>query len=263
MAAVQTALGRVVDEVCALVASTPDAGVPVPGSDWTVGEVATHLAAGTEAYVRYATGGSEPFVDVSDIAGGSLTRSNAARLQAEPDRDLASLTDRLRAASSALLEASGHGHHEDVVMWNGVPLALGDMLGIGLGEYLLHGRDIATALSLPWTIRPDDARLVLASALPLLPLLVDPVTTAGVHARYDLRIRGGVRVLLHVNDGELTVAVDDVEPVDCHVSADPVALLLTAYGRRSQWGAICTGKLFAWGRKPWLGPRLVRYLVTP
>jgi uncharacterized protein (TIGR03083 family) len=262
-AVVPTALGRVAGEVCSLVASAPDAGAAVPGSDWNVGDVAAHLVAGTEAYVRYATGGSEPFVDVSDIAGGSLTRSNAARLQAEPERDLASLADRLRAGSSALLQASSRRHHDDVVMWNGVPLALGDMLGIGLGEYLLHGRDIATALSVPWIIRPDDARLVLASALPVLPLLVDPVTTAGVQARYDLKIRGGVRVLVTISDGELTVADGDGRPVDCHVSADPVALLLIAYGRRSQWAPIGTGKLFAWGRKPWLGPRLVRYLVAP
>ena len=51
--------------------------------------------------------------------------------------------------------------------------------------------------------------------------------------------------------------------VDCHVSADPVALLLVAYGRRSQWVPILTGRLVAGGRKPWLGVRLVRYLVAP
>ena len=55
----------------------------------------------------------------------------------------------------------------------------------------------------------------------------------------------------------------DGESVDCHVSADPVALLLVAYGRRSQWVPILTGRLVAWGRKPWLGVRLVRYLVAP
>jgi uncharacterized protein (TIGR03083 family) len=260
--AVWTALGRVADELCSLVESAPDAGAAVPGSNWNLGEVAAHVALGTEAYVRYATGDGEPFVDVSDIAGGSLTRSNAARVQAEPERDLTALAGRLRAASSALLQASSRRHSDDVVTWNGQPLALGDMLGIGLGEYLLHGRDIATALSRPWNIQPDDARIVLAAALPLLPLLVDPATTAGAHARYDLTVRGGVRVAILVSDRQLTVVADG-RPIDCHVSAEPVALLLVAYGRRSQWAAIFTGKLFAWGRKPWLGPRLVRYLVTP
>ncbi len=262
MAAVRAALARAADELCALVASSPNAGVAVPGSDWSVGEIAAHVVVGTEAYVGYLSGHTEPFVDVSDIAGGSLARSSADRLAAEPEREVASLVERMRSASSALVEETDGRSPDEVVIWHGHPVALGDMLGIGLGEYLLHGRDIATALSRPWIIRADDARLVLGAALPLLPLLVDPVSTAHVHARYDLRVRGGARVAVTISDGELTVA-DDGQRADCHVSADPVALLLIAYGRRSQWFPILTGKLLAWGRKPWLGPRLVRYLVAP
>ena len=262
MTAVRAALVRVSDELCALVASTVNADVAIPGSDWNVGEVTAHLVVSTEAYVGYLAGVTEPFVDVTDIAHGSLARANAARLETEPERHVVRLAQRLRAASSALLEQTEGRDGDEVVAWHGQPVALGDMLGIGLAEYVLHGRDIATALSRPWTIRPDDARLALAAALPLLPLLVDPVTTATVNARYDIRVRGGVRRTVIITDGKLHVVVDH-EPVDCHVSADPVALLLIAYGRRSQWVPILTGKLVAWGRKPWLGPRLVRYLVTP
>ena len=120
------------------------------------------------------------------------------------------------------------------------------MLGLGLGEYRLHGRDVAKALDRPWPITPDDARLVLASALPLLPLLVDPSTTADVRAAYDLRVRGGPQVGVVIRDGRLTVGGDD-GPVDCHVSAEPVALLLVSYGRRSQWGPALTGKLLGVG----------------
>lgn len=220
MLAVQVALGRVAEELCSLIASAPNAAVTVPGSDWNVAEVAAHVAVGTEAYVGYVSGVTEPFVDVSDIAGGSLARTSAARLQAEPERDLANLAERVRAASTALLAQTDGRHSNEVAMWHGRPVALGDMLAIGLGEYLLHGRDIATALSRRWVIEPEDARLVLAGAVPLLPLLVDPVTTAGVHARYDLSVRGGVRFAVTIGDGELTVA-SDVQFVDCHVSADP------------------------------------------
>jgi hypothetical protein len=131
-----------------------------------------------------------------------------------------------------------------------------------LAEFLLHGRDVADALGHPWAIAPDDARLVLTAALPILPLLVDPESTRGVHARYDLRVRGGTSVSVAVDDGRITVDGPG-QPADCHVSADPVELLLVAYGRKAQWGPVLTGKLVAWGRKPWLGPKLVGYLVTP
>ena len=262
MVAVRAALTRVGDDLCTLVAPADDAATAVPGSEWNVGEVIAHVAVGTEAYVGYLSGVTEPFVDVSDIASGSLARTSAARLEAEPDRDVVSLTRRVRTAASALLDATAGRDPDEEVAWHGRPMALADLLGIGLAEYVLHGRDIAIALSQPWTIRPDDARLVLAAAVPLLPLLGDPVTTAAVRARYDLRVRGGIRRGLITNNGNVTVTGDG-ESVDCHVSAEPVALLLVAYGRRSQWVPIMTGKLISWGRKPWLGLRLVRYLVTP
>ena len=262
MAAVRSALGRVASELCALFESASSADVRIPRSEWSVGDVAVHVTRGTESYLEYVAGGTDPFLDVSDIAGGSLARTNATRVSEESQRDLPTLARRLRTASATLLEQTADRDGDEVVMWHGQPVALANMLGIGLAEYLLHGRDVAKALSRPWTIRPDDARLVLAAALPLLPLLVNPVTTAGVHARYDLRVRGGTHVSVAINDGALDVSGSGGS-ADCHVSADPVALLLVAYGRRSQWVPILTGRLVAWGRRPWLGGRFVRYLVTP
>ncbi len=262
MSAVRSALGRVASELSALFESASSADVRISRSEWSVGDVAVHVTRGTESYLVYVAGGTDPFLDVSDIAGGSLARTNATRVSEEFQRDLPALVRRLRTASATLLEQTADRDGDEVVMWHGQPVALANMLGIGLAEYLLHGRDVAKALSRPWKIRPDDARVVLAAALPLLPLLVNPVTTSGVHARYDLRVRGGPRVDVTINDGSLAVSRDGGS-ADCHVSADPVALLLVAYGRRSQWVPILTGRLVAWGRRPWLGVRLVRYLVTP
>ena len=262
MSAVRSALGRVASDLCALVEAASSSGVAIAHSEWKVGDVAVHVARGTESCIDYVSGGTAPFLDVSDIAGGTLARTNATRLGEEPERDLPTLAQRLRTASSVLLEQTAGRDGDEVVVWHGQPVALANMLGIGLAEYLLHGRDVADALSRRWTIRAAVARLVLAAALPVLPLLVNPVTTAGVHARYDLRVRGGTRVAITINDGALAVGGDE-KSVDCHVSADPVAMLLVADGRRSQWVPILTGRLVAWGRKPWLGVRLVRYLVAP
>jgi hypothetical protein len=58
----------------------------------------------------------------------------------------------------------------------------------------------------------------------------------------------------------------EISAVGVRVALPSLALasaLLVAYGRRSQWVQFLTGRLVAWGGKPWLGGRLVRYLVTP
>jgi hypothetical protein len=39
--------------------------------------------------------------------------------------------------------------------------------------------------------------------------------------------------------------------------------VLVGYGRMSQWRAIGTGRLIAWGRKPWLGFRFVGLFFNP
>jgi uncharacterized protein (TIGR03083 family) len=262
IAIARTALEQAAGRLAALVASAGDPGAAVPGSDWTVAEVAAHLVLITEAYAGFALGSTEPFVDVGDVAGGSVARSSAARLDSEPERDLAALMTRLKAATSALLRATEGRASTETVVWNGRQIGVGEMLGIAVGEYLLHGRDLAKAVSQRWTIGPDDARLVLASVLPLLPLLVDRQATANIEASYDIRVRGGARFALRISHGDCSVGGAGGS-VDCHVSADPVALVLVSYGRRSQWLPALTGKMVAWGRKPWLGLRLTHYLATP
>jgi Mycothiol maleylpyruvate isomerase N-terminal domain len=191
MTAVRAALLRVSDVLCTLVASAANSDVAVPGSDWNVSEVTAHLAVGTEAYVGYLSGVTEPFVDVSDIAHGSLARTNAAQLDAEPERQLAGLAQRLRAASSALIEQTEGRDRDEVVAWHGQPIALGDMLGIGLAEYMLHGRDIA-ALSrhgrsgqmMPGSCSPRHCRCCPCSLIRSPPPRSMPATTSGFVAVY-------------------------------------------------------------------------------
>ena len=254
---------RAAAERCALlIERAPDAAAALPHSEWTVRDLAAHVAGGTEVYCQYANGRTDPFVDLSDIAGGSLARMSAQRLVEEPEQDLEVLASRLRIAVEQLLALTADRPGDQEVMWNGIELDMRSMLGMALGEFLMHGYDLARMLKQPWPVDADDARAVLAAALWLLPLLGNPHKTTGVHASFDLRVRGGTRITLRVDDGRITTDAPGGR-VDCHVSADPVALLFVAYGRRSQWGPILTTRMVAWGRKPWLGLRLTSYLVAP
>jgi hypothetical protein len=53
------------------------------------------------------------------------------------------------------------------------------------------------------------------------------------------------------------------QAIDCHLWADPVALMLVVYGRIGQWGPIARGRLLAWGRKPWLGLKFKNLFFNP
>lgn len=110
--------------------------------------------------------------------------------------------------------------------------------------------DIAKATGRPWPIAADDARLALRAALPLTPALVNPETAHGHTGGYELRIRGGPRVVFRFADGHVSLEEPGDQPVHCHVLAEPVALRLVMYGRIPQWGPIAKGQLLTWGIRP-------------
>lgn len=130
-------------------------------------------------------------------------------------------------------------------------LDLAGVTGTELGELLVHGHDIAKATGQPWPVADDDARLAPRAALRLVPAYVSPDTARGHTGGYDLRIRGGPRLVTRFTEGRASLEQPEGAPVDCHILAAPVALLLVLYGRTPQWGPIAKGQLVTWGRRPW------------
>ncbi|MGI8407888.1 MAG: maleylpyruvate isomerase family mycothiol-dependent enzyme, partial [Actinomycetota bacterium] len=70
-------------------------------------------------------------------------------------------------------------------------------------------------------------------------------------------------VYVTVAGGEVTLSEVTDRPVDCRISADPVAYLLVGFNRTSQWSAIAKGQLVAWGRKPWLSLTFAKLFDSP
>ncbi len=97
----------------------------------------------------------------------------------------------------------------------------------------------------------------------MLPLAVNPATAGEVEATFEVRIRRGSRFLIQVHHGTAQVERFRSHPVDCRISAEPVAFLLLIYGRISLWRPIIRGKLLAWGRKPWLALKLNSLFYNP
>ena len=240
-----------------------DPAQAVPGSTWTVGEAVNHIATGIGAYARYLSGDTTPIIDLSDVAGGSIGASNARRLADDGERDIATLLAVLHAGLTDLRHAVMAMDLDDEVSWHGRPVPLRTMLATGIAEVHVHGRDLAGALDQPWPLPRRDAVAMIDGLAPLLPILVDPVSTRELRALVRLRFRDGPELGLTFDRGTLAVGPCGDRRPDVTISADPEAFLLVAYGRASQWPAIATGKLVAWGRRPWLAVRLTSYLVRP
>ena len=273
LAAVRAAIARVSGQANELIRLMPRTDQRIPNSAWSVAEAAAHLVVVFRAFNDAVRGRLEYWDDrygEGDIRTWvRLAEGNARTLAEVADRDdPRALARHLREAVHAFLSATAARTPDSTIPtpWYGADRTrvLGCMTCLVLGELVVHGYDIALALNRPWHIDPDDARRIIAGVFThMIPLTVNPETTKGLRASYQIDVTGGPRFIVRFDDGTASVEPAGSGSVDCHLVGDPVTMLLFGYGRIGQWGKIASGKLRAWGRKPWLGFSFKRLLVNP
>ena len=235
--------------------------------DWTIAELAAHLSHAFDIVPGLARpGGRSPLGHLSDLS--ALTASLVAD---DAERDLAVLADRIEEGARMFLQVTASASDADPCPWivEGSSASLPVLTCHLLNEVVVHGYDIARADDQPWVIDREVAALIFEGFLLHAFRVLDPATlvdqekAAGVKARFDIRLRGAGRFCLVLDGGGMTVEAPSSARVDCHLSVDPTAFLLVAWGRISQWRAIPRGQLLAWGRRPWLGLRLRSLVRNP
>jgi uncharacterized protein (TIGR03083 family) len=238
--AVRQALSTQTPRTAELLRGIEDPGIPIPDSEWTIGESAAHLAIGAEGYSEYARGLARRYpIDVTDIAG-----STRRALQAMPERDGDKLAAMLESGIELFLEATDGYAADDPVRWHsGMTVPCATITCFLLVEQLIHGWDIARATDAPWTIPPDAARLVIAGVGPFLAFAVNREAAAQVEGEYELSVDGGPRFFANCRYGGLTIGTSPTGNVDCRLSGDPVSWLLALWGRVSWSELLADGKI--------------------
>jgi uncharacterized protein (TIGR03083 family) len=248
-------------QFAALLRAGPDPGLTAVGR-WTVRDVAAHVAGGAELYAQIARGTPSPAPTIEGI-----TALNDQILSTIGEPDLPALAGRAEAAVAGLLAtADGHQGDPDVPWHAGLRLPLSTLLAAACGEYLVHGYDIARAARVPWPVPAGWARTVFLGVLPVLPHYLLAGRAHGRPARYDIRLRGerGARAIFTIAGGELAIEAPRAgQPADCYLSADPWPFLLVLYGRSGPLKPGLTGRIVAWGRRPWLALTLPTLFRNP
>lgn len=255
----QGALDRAAGRLADLLRSAPDGNAKVSGLDWTVSDLGAHLINEAERFERFGRGSPQPLEDVAQV--------NANEIASVAERDPAKQADLFEAAHARFSALAAQHSGTDPFTWFEQPMEWAEAGGIYLGELNIHAIDLARTLGRKVSIDTQDAIDTAYGLLPILPLFVDREKARGFTATYKLKLRGGTPLLLSFDSGGLSVGrarrEADSASTDCTISADPATFLLVGYGRSSQWGPILRGKLFASGRKPWLGLKFNSLLVNP
>lgn len=277
----QDALRDAVRRITALLRSVDDPQAHAVG-EWTLGEVAMHLS---QAWIvvpglarRDLSGVYDVAPSLAADAGESLIRdmwelgaTTIVGVNSDPERDPAVLADRIEQRAEEYFSDCAGTDPDASRAWlvQGATVRQSTLTYHLLNETLMHGLDIARAAGRPWPIERAHAAMIVGRFLmPVFQALdprtmVNPRTAARLRATFEVRLRGGDRFHFIFDQGALTIADPSSRRVDCYISADPVAFLMVAWGRQSQWPAIATGKLLAWGVKPWLGLRLRSLIRNP
>ncbi|MER7722975.1 maleylpyruvate isomerase family mycothiol-dependent enzyme [Streptomyces sp. NPDC096323] len=255
------AIRTTAEEIAELLCTAPDTGAPVPGLTWTVGEVAAHLAQVNALMADLAAGLPRPY---GDGTPQRIAPANEEALAAFPERAAKPLAAMIVTQAAACLDAVAAGHPADEILTT----PMGPMNRAVLGSYLLthmlgHGYDLARALKRPHMVDPPRARLTLPFLVQAMPRVTDATATAGLNARYAVRLWGGGRLGVTFTDGTPAVGHEVPDRPDCTISLEPVTFLLMSLGRTSPVGAMARGRVVAWGRKPWIGPRFPTYFRAP
>ncbi|MEV6056833.1 maleylpyruvate isomerase family mycothiol-dependent enzyme [Streptomyces sp. NPDC052107] len=250
------------EEIAALVRSASDTALAVPGSQWTVGEAAAHLAIANELMADLAAGRERPY---GDGTPQSLAEANAKSLAVFAERRAEPLARMITEQAEAFLDALSRPASD--VPAPATPLGL--MNRSVLASYLLthmlgHGYDLARAMKRPHMVDRARVGLCMPFMLSVMPRVADPAATAGLTARYRIRLRGGEAFGVSLADGAVQVTPGTLrQRADCTILLDPVAFLLIALGRLNPWRAIAQGKVLAWGPRPWLAPRFPTLFTAP
>jgi uncharacterized protein (TIGR03083 family) len=267
----RAAIGAAAERFTALLRDAHDIGRQAAGTDWTVAETAAHVSVVLAGFSAAIAGESqalslEQYVDADFPT--RLANTNDATIAMVDHAEAARLTEMITAGAQRFLElASAVDPHLDCATpWYGPgrTRTVDCLTALALGELTVHGHDIAAGTGRPWPISAEHAKLIVGTVCPeMSPLVVRPEAGRGAPVTYEVRLRGnGPRYVIRVADGTAEVRAAG-GPVDCVISADPVAYLLVVYGRIPLGRALLRGGMVAWGRRPWLALRFKDLFFNP
>jgi hypothetical protein len=261
----QAAVASMASRIAQLIRSVPDPAAPALGA-WDAGGLAAHIAHVYEVDRDLLNEEPSPLDRLDDL--WQLTQM---KVRDEGVCDPLALADRVEAGAAAFLSTASGLNGTEPRMWlGGCKVTASVLAGHILNESMVHGLDLARATGQRWPVLAADARLAfLGFICPMYRSLGQPdfavnqQRAAGVHAVYDVRVRGGGRVFFVFADGGLVIEDPSDRKVDCHLWADPRAVMLLAWHRTGLAGPVLKGQVLPWGRRPWLAFRLPGLLQLP
>jgi len=243
----------------ALLSVTPHK-TQIRGSDWTAGEVAGHLLTVLRRYTQRDLTSSEGL----SPDGSGLRDQNAVELEELGAYSVAEILDQVwqELADVEKKLPRTMDLHQKFPFHGGQEIDAAGALGSLIGEFLVHGRDVARARGKQWKIGSRNAALALTVGMQVCPGYVSE--DAPGNLKVEIRTPETNPWIIDVVDGQATsrLAVRG-EAVDVRLYGRAQPLLLNLYGRIGLAQATALGTVITGGRRPWRVSRLPSTFLAP
>ncbi|WP_447007457.1 maleylpyruvate isomerase N-terminal domain-containing protein [Saccharothrix isguenensis] len=273
--AARTAVREAGERFADLVLSVPDPSV-LATEDWSVAVTAAHVtgiawnntAMVAETEQELPIPGVTPHVATTTV-DNIHTGLNPGQLRSFTERDPVRLVERLRASIDGMLDATADTDPRRTVGWLGgsqVPVA--GVFAHMVNELLVHGRDVARAVKVPWPVADEQAALFFELFLVEIIrhgygcLLDDDRPVRPGRIAVEFRSDHTTPVVLVLNEGVVTVEEPDGDS-DVRLRFRPAGLNLALFHRMTYARAALTGAVVVRGRRPWLLPAFLRKVRLP
>ncbi len=272
--AARGALREVAERFEGLVASAAPQAMAT--ADWTVMDTAAHVT-GVAWLNTLAVGSADapfPIPGVHEQIAATTVDNihaglNSAVLHAYPERDPDEVLGRLRPSIDEVLRVTASADPTTTIAWLGgsrIPLA--GMVAHLTNELLLHGRDIARAVHVPWQIPQEYGALFFELFLIEIGrngpgrILDDdrPVHRGRIAVEFRSAYTSPVTMVLAT--GRVWVE-EPSRDNDVRIYFEPATMSLVLFHRVTRTRAVLTGSLRVWGRRPWLLAPFLRKVRLP
>jgi uncharacterized protein (TIGR03083 family) len=201
------------------------AATPIPASSWTVADAVAHVL----TVLR------RTFLDRRrSRSAAQLAELNATCLAELPERRPGALADQIASDVPRMLAVLADLAPDRPVPFHaGIQTTVQPVLAVLLGEFLIHGYDIAAAADRPWQLAPAEAALLCRGVAPLLGTWLAPAASSAQVACVLQLGPEAPPLILNVWNGRLHLEL----PADTAprvLAVDPVELALAViYKRRA------------------------------
>ncbi|MGQ0678106.1 MAG: SCP2 sterol-binding domain-containing protein [Actinomycetota bacterium] len=251
----------VVEQLSGMIEQLADTSLPIPRSEWTVGETGAHLAYAAIGFSLFARGLVYPH---GDGTPQSLAEANEVGLMSFSERNGAKLAGHLREGTRNFLKEVAVRPPDQICYSPVGELPLGTLSAYFLAHNLMHGCAVTAALSRDFLFRPE----YLAQAWPFFCYafrgpLVQSAAFAGKNECVQFQIADAFDFALSFKDGGTSVDPVPSQPADCVIELDALHFFLIFIKLLSVREVVNLGRATISGADPDLAYRFMDYFYVP